>query len=309
MRFVDLFCGTGLASVGLRDAGLVPVFGMDSAPAALRTYNHNVARAVEADLVSALDSVRDLVINAVPDVIWMSPPPEMVRRQSRHGTWAVDCACTDALTRLLVLASEARADYVVMELPVGGVSRALLAAVTDNVPTYRLPDVHRIDAHQRAGASINRCRDIVIWPARGLRRPVPSRAPEPGGVIADVMDTRLYVETDLSQQGAKLRAAVAALLPRGGVIDRRHYDPRADRRVGMFDALEAHPDIDSDSQLLYVYRDGWRHATAHDYLRALGAPENFVLQGIKPAQIKQVCNASDTRTAALIGRSLIEVMR
>ena len=67
--FADLYCGGGGASLGLKQAGLKHLWGIDSDKAACATYEANIGKAICADAASV-----DWAALERPDVLWASPP-------------------------------------------------------------------------------------------------------------------------------------------------------------------------------------------------------------------------------------------
>ena len=65
--FIDVYCGAGLFSEGLRREGLRPVFAVDVDPIAVKSYRRNVARVAEVgDARSVPDGVKADVLIAGP---------------------------------------------------------------------------------------------------------------------------------------------------------------------------------------------------------------------------------------------------
>ena len=69
MTFGDIYCGDGGASLGLVQAGLKPLWGIDSDKAACTTYRANIGKAICQDAASV-----DWAILERPDLLWASPP-------------------------------------------------------------------------------------------------------------------------------------------------------------------------------------------------------------------------------------------
>ncbi len=69
--FVDLFCGAGGAGLGLKQAGLRPILGIDKYARAVEVYRQAVGPALHAD-VRDLDPAR--TVPERPFLIWASPP-------------------------------------------------------------------------------------------------------------------------------------------------------------------------------------------------------------------------------------------
>lgn len=76
-RFVDLFCGGGIATKGMTDAGLVHVVGYDHWQPAIDNMRANGWRAEIADIAS---------LQSIPhaDVVWASPPCTEYSSGSNH---------------------------------------------------------------------------------------------------------------------------------------------------------------------------------------------------------------------------------
>jgi len=62
LRFIDLFCGCGGMSLGFRNAGLIPVLGIDVSKDAVATYRNNLgAPAFDGGIQLFLEQIRDLI--------------------------------------------------------------------------------------------------------------------------------------------------------------------------------------------------------------------------------------------------------
>jgi DNA (cytosine-5)-methyltransferase 1 len=79
---LDLFCGAGGASIGLKAAGY-DVIGFDKYPDAIATHNHNGMPALDRDLSTA--TVEDWrAWRGQVDLLWGSPPCQPFSQAGRH---------------------------------------------------------------------------------------------------------------------------------------------------------------------------------------------------------------------------------
>lgn len=84
----DLFCGAGGLSLGLEDAGIRVVLGVDHDRESVRTHGHHFAgMAMEADLGDAavVDEVAGLIRDAGVDVLAGGPPCQPFSKAGRSG--------------------------------------------------------------------------------------------------------------------------------------------------------------------------------------------------------------------------------
>jgi len=115
VTFVDLFCGAGGFSRGMRDAGLTCLGGVDFDATACETYAKNHGLALEADAreLTAAALLARLTGGVRPDVIVASPPCQSI---SACGASADRVVEADALWREAVrLARDVGAHAVVVE--------------------------------------------------------------------------------------------------------------------------------------------------------------------------------------------------
>jgi DNA (cytosine-5)-methyltransferase 1 len=82
-RALDLFCGAGGASIGLKAAGY-EVLGVDKWPDAVKTHNHNGMPAMEADL-SAIGPDEWALWQGMFDLVWGSPPCQPFSQGGRNA--------------------------------------------------------------------------------------------------------------------------------------------------------------------------------------------------------------------------------
>lgn len=310
MRFIDLFCGAGLASHGLMQAGLVPALGVDVSEPALEAYGRNVARALACDLARPVP--RDVVlelIHAHPHVAWLSPP-DVLHTAWERRTWTLEDPGVALIINGCRLASMCRPAYIVLEVMPGTVNDEMLGRLLALMPGYSVPELRTIDAHRHAGAPAVRERAYVIWTLAGEPRPVPIVAEQPARLtVVDAIDRRLPVQTGPGTNAKRTKAISRLLAMGGGMADCRAYSSAKQMVSGLHGNGDPHPPIHGAAQYLYVYNGGWRMAEEADFKRALGAPDDFALAGVKAQRLKQIAGATDSRVAALIGRSLMQAAR
>ena len=310
LRVVDLFCGAGLASHGLRQAGLQPVLGVDMSPNAVHAYRENIGAVLECDLGQPLDARSAAALSqARAGVVWLSLPGGMRSAQTAR-TWSLDQPGEQLLLNALRAAAHCRPVFVVLEwCNEVAPPQVLVRRMAAQLPGFQRADVFTLDAHRDAGSPAQRERLYLIWTLRGWVRPWPVAGHAPTGTVRDMIDMSLPARIDARRMGEQRLAAVQALLARGGgVVALPHYRQVLDFQQCLRSLDEAHPEMQPDSQFLYVYEGRWRAAAVADWRRARGMPADFVLAGNRAAQMRQMATATDARVAALIGRSLIRAL-
>lgn len=82
--FIDLFSGAGGLSLGLRQAGYVPLLGVDNRDSQVETYQRNIGKAVKADLRKLSASKIKRAAGRAPDLVVGSPPCEGISSLNRN---------------------------------------------------------------------------------------------------------------------------------------------------------------------------------------------------------------------------------
>lgn len=311
LRVVDLFCGAGLASHGLRQAGLNPVLGVDMSPNALHAHRENVGAVLECDLGRPLDvRAATVLAQARAGVVWLSLPGGMRSAQVARA-WSLDQPGEQLLLSALRVAAHCRPVFVVLEWCNDGVpAPELLARMQAQLPEFGRADMMALDAHRDAGSPAERSRLYLIWTRSGCRRPMLRvTPPAQRACLRDMLDQRLPARIDLRPLNTKRQRAVQHLVRLGGgMVEFPRYRATIDVQPWMRGLGDVHPEMRTDSQYLYVYGGGWREAARTDWRHARGMPPYFVLAGNRVAQLQQIAHATDARVAALIGRLLMAAL-
>lgn len=114
LEFVDLFCGAGGLSLGLRQAGLVPRLGVDTSADAIQTYHRNFSGVpvLCADVESLnAERLRSFVTPGRRFVLAGGPPCQLFSRLQRTQSPTKE----HVIFRYLSLVGKSGADYVVFE--------------------------------------------------------------------------------------------------------------------------------------------------------------------------------------------------
>ena len=290
LRFLDIYCGAGLASRGLVRAGLQPVAGLDSRPQALLAYARNFGCAHEISLGVPVSAV-------LPDPAWQGVDLAWVNAQA-----GIDRAVLEAIR----LAMQAEAVRIVLEADMQNWRLDAYRRVADLLRgEYELPRHHFLCPSQLCAGPAQRERLYLVWTRVGHvapdlfavehgERTLPGQARsvidfgEPVTPVADVHQ-RIALEPTLGAAVGAMAAGVVTTL----------------NRVETSALDEVHPDIRPCQRYLYVYRGGWRRATVAEYHRALGAPAEHWLGGSEDAQMHLLAGGTDVRMAECIGRAVV----
>lgn len=311
MKFIDLFCGMGLASRGVMDAGLTPVCGVDSDYWATQTYRRNIAPVVNEDLAQDNPALPERHRLANIGLVWASPPGTPAHRHA-DGTVTHDPVSEAIALQALRHALGYRPDYIVIEHRLGVIDRRSRERMASLAEGYERPATVTIDPWQHAGGPATRARSYCVFHRRGLPRPMIELEKDSDprtnarAVIAPELPWRADVKGLTPWRQRFIREAMA--LPEGGIVNFTAPRGRNHQRTPPHTSspLLSHPEIVERMQLYYAMPEGWRAAGIADFRRALGAPADYRIEGVRLVQMKQLGNATDVRAAALIGRSLLQ---
>lgn len=306
MRFVDLFCGGGLASRGLVQAGMKPMGGIDHWPVAVESYRENFEHAwrleIGPDCQRQPEMSRLGEAGAGPELVWLSPP--CTEFSNAKGATARNEAAIEAAVWGAELAAFLAPAYVVLENHPAIVRHPVFDRVFDVfAPGYGGPQVHWLDAHLFAGSPAARSRAFVIWTRRGHRPPELFDQPERAPVLAEsVIDWSLPLTPGHEGLSAEARAAIDHHLRlwRGMPGIYRYF--KGSRVVPI---ISAFPTITTTQRYLLVTPQGRRFVTLPEIRRAMGLPACHVLRGNQKEQFKQVGNGVDVRVAEAIGQAIV----
>lgn len=310
--FVDLFCGAGGFTTGLKAAGLHHVVGIDSDRSACETYARNHGHVICSDIknVKAAD-VRALTPGGRVDIVAASPPCQSYSLVGPRSTNdPKDWLFLDALR----LADELGASAVVMENVVGMLSKR------DPDGT---PFVDRIRAEFEArgfqvhtevvmatdfGVPQTRRRVIFLASRRRVCAAPPSLSrPPPAVQDAAAQDLRV---------GPLLQPSEEVQDPFYWMTDRKaaYYRNRARTRghVGFVDpnaparTLRAGYMKSRGAEALVESADGrLRMLTELECARIQTFPDTYQFLGSRSSVYRQIGNAIPPRLAAAVGRSIM----
>lgn len=339
LTVVDLYCGAGGLSVGLRQAGLKPVFAADSWGRAVQTYRKNLGdHAVCSDVGSlTADAVRRAAGLSDGEVgLVCGGPPCQGFSVQRRGP--VADARNDQVLNFVELALAIRPRAVLMENVPGLLGR--------RGKPYFEPAVARLEA---AGYSVaaqvleaadygvpsHRRRAIVIalrdaerwsWPeithGQGARMtvrdaladlPEPTLDHRPHPELANHVRVRI---SDLNRErishvpegGGRLDIPPALQLPcHRNAGSHRHLDVfgrmRWDRPGPTITAV-----FDSFSRGRFAHPEQDRAITGREGARLQSFPDEFVFEGAKKEVARQIGNAVPPRLARALGEALAKAL-
>jgi DNA (cytosine-5)-methyltransferase 1 len=298
LTFVDLFCGAGGMTEGLKQAGLTHAVGVEWDPVAAATYAANHGDVIVGDIAGVDGArIRPYLHGAPLSVLTASPPCQSF---SSAGTHTVQDARDGMFGHVLRLARELRPRFLVIEnvpglmtkrgrdgaLVVAGLVRGAAAL------GYRVAFYHVCT--EDYGVPQLRRRVLMLGalhaPAPALLRPP---APRPADVaVRRVLEpddrVREYVLTDAQAAHARRRMpAWVHLLDRG---------------------QPARTVLASDSGRELVLDVGGgrlRHLSPREMARVQTFPDSYTWVGTDNQRYKQVGNAVPVRLGYHVGKSLL----
>ena len=300
--FVDLFAGAGLATRGLVQAGWKPAGAIDNWRPAAATWQANFTggecRTIEAVAPDATQWRQAALV-------WMTLP--RIWSGGQYG--AGDVPASTLLRIWGEAASSYRPIWVVCEYETAFTPSDAVHHLQDGLGWhYTLSDHPYLCPHHNLGAPVLRERRYAVFTLRGHVTPLVRFAPAPGPrrTARDVVDIALPV-TPLEKRrplGSYVRDLVEYTLEGyGGVVTLRD-----DQYVTRF--YEPHPPVPTRrNHMIYAYAGGWRWPTVAEWRRALGVPDEHVLQGNDTTQMRMLGEGTDVRMARAIGQSIMEAAR
>lgn len=310
MRFIDLFCGMGLASRGLMNAGLTPVYGVDSDYWATQTYRRNIAPVVNENLMQDAPSLPERHRLSNIGLVWASPPGAPAHRHE-DGSVTHDPVSEAIAFQTLRHALSYKPDYIVFEHKLGVIDRRGRERMAEVADGYEAPTMLTIDPYLHAGGPAARARSYHVWRKRGLPRPPieMNKASEPASDARAAISPGIALKADFSGLSSWRRRFIeeAMSMRYGAAVNFTSARGRTHQRTppNVTSLGLSHPEIVERMQIYYATPEGWREADIPDFRRALGVPDRYRIEGVRLVQSKQLSNATDVRAAALIGRSLL----
>ena len=299
MKFVDLFCGAGGWSEGLKRAGWHHLAGADSNPAACDTYRMNHGRVVCRDIRQIKGS--DLTCERV-DVIVASPPCQSV---SMVGSRAAGDARDVLYKEVVRLTQELKPRYVAVENVRGFASKRLadgtrlLDATVREFEAIGYECRWRVLRAEQFGLPQRRHRVVLLASACGQVPwpfPEPSCAPPP--TLSTVLEERdqvapFYWMSEAKAEYYERRAAATKYV--------RFLDPRLPSPTVRAAYLKSR-----GAEALLRYADGkMRMLTEKECARLQGFGDAYEWRGPRTAVYPQIGNAVPPPLAQAIGASLL----
>lgn len=307
MRVVDLFCGAGLASHGLRMAGLEIVAGVDHWSTAAQSYKENFGRSHVCDIAD-VKSVIAAVGDTKPDVVWMSPP--CTEHSKAKGARVVDERINLLAAHAARVAKRLAPRFIVCENHPGILKHRVFYMMTEILGAdYGYPGQYIIDANVHLGGPARRERAFIVWTrideSCPLLRLTELPADERGRAGQEVCTSFPVKPLDSGGLSLKTRQAMEEVKRLGGGV------VTYNSRRGAHGWDEPHTCITTVQRHAYVYCGtagewGYRMADVADYRWLMGVPQDFVLRGTRREQFRQLGNGVDTRVSAFIGARLLE---
>lgn len=334
--FVDLYCGAGGLSVGLREAGLTPVFAADAWDVAVRTYRRNLGdHAVCADVgeLSAPDVLRAAGVAPGELALVCGGPPCQGFSVQRRG--APSDPRNDQVVRFVELATALGPQVILMEnVPglLGRRGRGAFAAAEQRLTAAGYGVHTQVLEAADYGVPSHRRRAIVVgirggrdwqWPlishpegrrvtvrqaVAGLPTPPEDHRPHP--------QFANHVRVRISELNRRRIAHVPA---GGGRLDIPeelqlpcHRNAGTHRHLDVFGRLEwdrPGPTItavfDSFSRGRFAHPEEDRAITGREGARLQSFPDEFVFEGAKKEVARQIGNAVPPRLARALGEAVL----
>lgn len=320
LSFVDLFCGAGGWTLGLKRAGWIHKGAVDNDVHALETYqaNHGSAGVVAADVkkLRIADLVAAIGTESV-DAIVASPPCQGFSSAGPRRVGDPDDNLCDSVARI---AKGLHAKLVVIENVAGMVSkkdstgRRIIDNFVNKLRRFGYDDVDwKLLRAQEFGVPQTRTRLILVATRRG----------------ADTPPAKALIPDAPSQMSSKL--SVRGLLqPKRSVTDdfywmtdrkRRYYESRhaADRtrayvrfidRDAVASTVRANYAKSRGAEALLRYSDGsMRMLTELEIARIQSFPDTYQFIGARTHVYRQIGNAFPPLLAHRIGRHVAKVFR
>lgn len=336
MKYLDLFCGAGGMSCGLRMAGLTPLGGIDSDAAAIKTYraNHPGAIALRSDIRELTSAdILGAIGGEKPGLICGGPPCQGF---STLGKNDADDPRNRLVREFVRVVADLEPDRILVENVPGLMAprhRETLEGLLDEFRAlgYAL-DVKVLTASDY-GVPQRRRRTIIL----GNRAGVSNVFPEPEGAkvatVGDAFEKWIYkgdgTATDHDPVQIKDPKDLERLqfIPQGGQIryerDQDRYElPRHLRYPTDWQELpecrfreaKLHRlDLRTPANTINTRRTTYYHPTEHRNLTLREAaaiqsfPPDYEFRGTPTQKWRQVGNAVPPLLARAIGRTILEV--
>jgi DNA (cytosine-5)-methyltransferase 1 len=340
---VDLFCGAGGLSLGLRDAGFNPVFAADNDEKSLETYRRNLGNhALHLDLSSVRsDELARLIRDSIrhdPDVVCGGPPCQgfSIQRRGtsddiRNGLYARFAEIAVSLNpRAIIIenvptvfgkkgGAEVREAFRTLADAGYSVHQGILQAADYGVPQYR-----RRAFIIALSAAINSA--ALQWPppktsatAYITVRDAIGDLPEPPADFSEHPRFANHVRVRISEMNLR---RIRHVPEGGGRLDvpielqlkchrsdsgHRHLDVygrlRMDAPSGTITAM-----FDNFTRGRFAHPAADRNITGREGARLQTFPDDFVFFGDKKSVARQIGNAVPPKLATAVGLSLINVL-
>lgn len=345
MKIIDMFSGCGGLSLGFQQAGYEVVLGIDNDAAALRTFrrNHRGALGENVDLFAddAIDRIAGLVDGSRIDVIVAGPPCQGF---SLTGPRRFDDRRNRLYLRVFDAVSRFRPQAFVIEnvrgmasLYEGQVKDEILKRFTElgyNVECrvlcaadYGVPQIR----HRLFFVGLRRDLGSFVFPSPVLSKSeylgcrdaigdLPARSEDPGCEV-DAYERPPFTAYQTLMRGSTLVLhnhvgtwhtehvkSVIALVPPGGNYKDLPEGVGTSRRFNVA-WTRYHPDkpsntIDTGHRNHFHYEYN-RVPTIREFARLQSFPDDFVFEGTKTQQNRQVGNA----VPPLLGKAIAEQLR
>lgn len=312
LTFIDLFCGAGGWTQGLKEAGLHHLGGIDCNARAIATYvaNHGSKGAISGDIssIKATSIVQSIGSDTV-DVVVASPPCQSF---SQSGSRVVGDPMDKLYCRVPEIASSLGANLIVLENVPGLITKRNDSGtlVIDDMMqhmvrhgfcnvAWRLLDLSKYDVPQKR-------RRMVMIAGRNNTPCAQSMFPEPsstpvvsvGSLMLDrseVLDPWYWMTPRKCQYYTERHACVKT---RSYV---RFVDP-----LSIAFTVRAHYAKSRGAEALVKYEDGsMRMLTERECARVQSFPDSYVFVGSHAGMYMQVGNAVPPKMAFHVGKCIL----
>lgn len=304
LRFVDLFCGAGLFTQGLKDAGLEHVVGVEIDRTAANSYRLNHGHVLCADVRDVTEASFDF---GVVDVLAASCPCQSF---SSIGQRKVGDDRDDLFREVARIAGSLRPKVVLLENVAG------LLTKRDSAGELILHRIHAMfmdvgydlewSLLNAVDFGVPQRRKRVFLQAR-LDGPVVWPEPQPGppetirarlSVPADVPDSAYWPPHRQAQLQARAARATTGGFGRIRVLD--WDEPSTCITASYHSNSGIYGCIFHPNEFGGVYRK----LTVREVRKLFTLPETYILTGSEASQYRQLGNAVPCRLAEAIGRAV-----
>lgn len=313
MRFIDLFCGCGGWTTGLKMAGFEHIIGFDNDAYAIESYraNHGKDSAMCIDVRSLTPAIlRQVTRGDHVHVVVASPPCQSF---SLAGHRAQGDHRDDLYKHAISVAEALKSDYIVMENVMGILSK-------DSILTGRKTiDVMLEDIRQAGYTQVQYCvvkaerykvpqlrRRVIIV---GCRRSVPKPLlPPPEPLDIETFDASMK---HILLPPEEVRDPFYWMTPEKAKWYRERHarTPSFVRFVDpvrpSFTARAGYAKSRGAEALVQVGDDRLRMLTEREFLRIQSFPDDYIIKGSRVSQYRQIGNAVPPQLAKHIGLTLL----